>query len=123
MKIKMGARRKKTPQNWSLCQANNGFFGYTKQKLANLARFFVEPNRKVNEKYHCNELLKKVIPEMIMLVEQEYLFLLQDGARLHTVKPTLDFSKQEKRLRLLGPIFGSLIVQIGTQQILQCGEF
>ena len=48
--------------------------------------FFVEPNTKVNAKYHCNVILKKMIPEMNWLAKHEYLFM-QHGARAHTAKP------------------------------------
>ena len=50
---------------------------------------FIERNTKVNVKYYCNVLLKKIITEMNWLVKHnEYLFK-QDGATAHTAKPTL----------------------------------
>ena len=47
-------------------------------------------------KYYCNVLLKKMIPEINRLAKHnEYLFI-QDGARAHTVKLTLEILKDKK---------------------------
>ena len=71
------------------------------EKLVRLLFFFAEPNAKVNVKYYCNVLLKKMIPEMNNQAKHtEYLFM-QDGARAHTAKLTLEMLKEKKKLRLL----------------------
>ena len=45
-------------------------------KAGKVAIFFVEPNTKINAKYYCNVLLKKMIPEMNRLAKHNaYLFM------------------------------------------------
>ena len=62
--------------------------------------FFIELNTKVNVKYYYNVLVKKMILEMNRLAKHnEYLFM-QDGARAHIAKFTLEILKDKKKLRL-----------------------
>ena len=57
-----------------------------------------KPNTKVNAKYYCNALLKKIIPEISMPAKHnEYLFM-QDGAGAHTAKLILEMLKDKKQL-------------------------
>ena len=59
--------------------------------------FFVELNTKINAKYYCNILLKNIISEIdTMAKHNEYLFM-QDLARAHTAKLTLEMLKDKKQ--------------------------
>ena len=70
-------------------------------KAGKLWVFFAEPNTKVNAKYCCNVLLKKMIPEMNRLAtHNEYLFM-HEGSRDHTAKLTINMLKDKKQFRLL----------------------
>lgn len=51
--------------------------------------FFLEPNTKVNAKYYCNVLLKKVIPEINRLAKHNEQLFMQDGTRSHTATLTI----------------------------------
>ena len=61
----------------------------------------VEPNTKVNAKYYCNVLPKKMIPEMNRLAKNNKYSFMQDGARAHTTMLTPEMLKNKKQLRLL----------------------
>ena len=64
---------------------------------------FVDPGAKVNAKYYCDVLLKKLIPKMDRLAgRKEYLFM-QDGARSHTAKLSVSMLENQKHLKLLKP--------------------
>ena len=65
--------------------------------------FFVDPGTKVNAVYYCDVLLKNMIPKMNRLAKRtEYLFM-QDGARAHTAKLSLNMLAHQKYLKLLQP--------------------
>ena len=53
---------------------------------------------------YCNNLLRRMIPEMNDLVKgkNKHLFL-QDGARAHTARISLEMLRDENRLQLLEP--------------------
>ena len=63
---------------------------------------FVDPGAKVDSKYYTLDLLKKMIPQMNRLAQGDYLFM-QDGARSHTFKLTLNHLGKYKHLKLLEP--------------------
>ena len=72
-------------------------------KAGKTSIFCVEPGTKVNAKYYCDVLLKDMIPQMNRLAKRtEYLFM-QDGARSHTAKISLDMLAKQKYLKLLKP--------------------
>ena len=72
-------------------------------KAGKTSVFFVEPGVKVNARYYCDVLLKKMIPEMNKLTKrQDYVFM-QDGARSHTAKLSIDMLKDQNYLKLLEP--------------------
>ena len=65
--------------------------------------FFVDPGTKVDAHYYTNVLMKKIIPQMDRRTGgKEYLFM-QDGARAHTAKLTLEKLGKQKHLKLLQP--------------------
>lgn len=64
---------------------------------------FVEEGKSVNAEYYCKKLLKKMIPQMNKLANgNKYLFM-QDGARAHTAKLTVDMLHDQDKLVLLEP--------------------
>ena len=99
-------------RNWSFSQANNGFCGNIESWWNFDFFFFVEPNTKVNAKNYCNELLKKMTPEMNRLAKHIENLFIQDGAWAHAAKLTLEMLKNKKQLRLLEPHHWPPIVQI-----------
>ena len=65
--------------------------------------FFVDLGTKMNADYYCNVLMKELIPHMNRLVKRtDYLFM-QDGARSHTAKLTIQMMEHQKYLKLLQP--------------------
>ena len=65
--------------------------------------FFVDPGTEVDASYYANVLMKKMIPQMDRRANgKKYLFM-QDGARAHTAKLTLDKLEKQKHLQLLQP--------------------
>ena len=70
------------------------------RKLVKLL-FFVEPNTKVNAKYYCNVLSKKMISKMKTQVKHIGYSFTQDGARAHIAKLTLEMLKEKKQLQLM----------------------
>ena len=72
-------------------------------KVGKTSIFFVDPGTKVNAPYYCDVLLKQMIPEMNKFAKRrEYLFM-QDGARAHTAKLSIDMLSSQKYLKLLEP--------------------
>ena len=67
----------------------------------------VEPNTKVNVKYYCHVLLKKMNPEMNRLAKHNKYLFTQDGAGAHTAKFTFEMLKKRSNF-----IFQSPILQI-----------
>ena len=59
-------------------------------KLGRTSVFFVELGVKINGHSYRNELLARMLPEMNNLCRADYIFL-QDGARFHTAKATLEY--------------------------------
>ena len=51
---------------------------------------FVHPGAKINSQYYCHTLLSAMLPEMNEIGENDYIFM-QDGARAHTSKYSLQF--------------------------------
>lgn len=59
-------------------------------KIGKTSIHFVDPGAKVNSQYYCNDLLSNMLPEMDALSHGDYV-LMQDGARSHTSKYTLEY--------------------------------
>ena len=59
--------------------------------------FFVELNTKINAKYYCNILLKNMISETDTMAKHNEYLLMQDLARAHTAKLTLEMLKDKKQ--------------------------
>ena len=72
-------------------------------KAGKTSIIFVEEGQTVNAQYYCNKLLKKMIPQMNKLAAgNDYLFM-QDGARAHTAKLSVDMLHNQNQLVLLEP--------------------
>jgi hypothetical protein len=73
-------------------------------KAGKTSVLFVDEGCTVNADYYCNNLLRRMIPEMNKLVKgkNKYLFM-QDGARAHTARISLEMLRDEKQLQLLEP--------------------
>ena len=63
-------------------------------KLGRTSVFFLEPGVKINGQYYRNELLARMLPEMNNISRVDYIFL-QDGARSHTAKTTLEYLNEK----------------------------
>ena len=73
-------------------------------KAGKTSIFFVDQGAKVNADYYSNVLMKQqMIPEMDRLAKRQPYLFMQDGARAHTAKLTLNMMHQEKHLNLLEP--------------------
>ena len=59
-------------------------------KMGKTSIHFVEPGAKINSHYYCHTLLSAMLPEMDNIGENDYIFM-QDGARSHTSKYSLEF--------------------------------
>ena len=62
-------------------------------KLEKTSVFFVEPGAKVNSQYYQEKILDKILLEMHYLSNGDFVFL-QDGARFHTAKTTLEYLEE-----------------------------
>ena len=60
-------------------------------KLGKTSLHFVEHKAKVNGTYYREHLLAQLIPEMNRLARGTPYIFLQDGARAHTARTTIDF--------------------------------
>ena len=88
---------------------NQIMFSVAIPKVGKPRDLFVKPNVKVNAKYYCNVLLKRMITEMDRLAKHnEYLFM-QDRARAHKAKLIIEMLKGKKQLRLAEPHHPSAI--------------
>ena len=76
--------------------------------------FFVQPNKKVNAKYYCNVLLKKIIPEMNRLAKHNE-YSCKTKLELTQLSSLLKCWKTRSNFDYWSPITGHRFVQIWIQ--------
>ena len=59
-------------------------------RLGKFSVVFIEKEANINQEYYCSHVLASLIPEMDNLADNDYV-LMQDGARSHTAKSTVDY--------------------------------
>ena len=64
---------------------------------------FVDLDAKVNGEYYRNKMLRKMIPQMNSITDGEDYLFMQDGARAHTARATIELLESECQLQCLYP--------------------
>ena len=72
-------------------------------KAGKTSIIFVEEGKTVDAKYYCEKIMKEMMPQMNRLAKGKNYLFMQDGARAHTARLTLDMFRGQKKLRLLEP--------------------
>ena len=72
-------------------------------KLGKSSIVFVEEGATVTAEYYRDGILEVLIPEMDRLAKRKPYLFMQDGARSHTAKSTLELLHSQRHLELLEP--------------------
>ena len=72
-------------------------------KCGKTSIIFVEEGKTVDSKYYCDKIMNEMIPQMNKMAKRKPYLFMQDGARAHTARFTLNMLRGEKKLQLLEP--------------------